>query len=58
MERYHVFVDYQKTSKQGGSTANMHDSFYLDTRSEQLVKSKIEAKYPTDRIVITNIRWQ
>ncbi len=41
MERYHVFVDYQKTSKQGGSTANMHDSFYLDTRSEQLVKSAV-----------------
>ena len=50
MARYSATVEFTKTPKQGGSTARMKTSV-------QLVKSAIKAKYPNDKIVFINVRW-
>ena len=55
MARYSATVEFTKTPKQGGSTARMKTSLYVDMKNVQLVKSAIKAKYPNDKIVFINV---
>ena len=57
MARHSATVEFTKTPKQGGSTARMKTSLYVDMKNVQLVKSAIKAKYPNDKIVFINVRW-
>lgn len=57
MARYSATVEFTKTPKKGGVTARMKSILYVDMKNVQLVKSALKAKYPNDKIVFINIRW-
>jgi hypothetical protein len=58
MAQYQAWVEYKRIPKGSTSSYNMKDLVYIGMKNVQLVKGKIKAKYPNDKIMFVNITWK
>ena len=58
MAQYQALVEYKRIVKGQTSVHNMREIVSVDMKNVQLVKGKIKAKYPSDKIMFVNVGWK